>query len=251
MLHLSVPRPKPGALYKFQWAVKWIMKYRWFISGLSVYSRDVIELMLRCIRMYLNSSNADLFLKMGLCEQLIPLLTLQSAKNRTITDGSLRGLVLLSVHSDFYYCIKQNSETLLLMEAFLRGRYSEQRMMACVICNVFRQLPAHQTKVLRDASMVQLLMMCLTSKFATIVIAAMEVLDELTYHSENAILLLKNDALLSSIEDYVQSEIPQIQTAALHILLNVLSFIDNSSTIRGAVLRRSFRLEFLMKQVSP
>jgi hypothetical protein len=139
---------------------------------------------------------------------------------------------------------------MLLIDTFLRGKYKEHRLMSTVVCNMFRQLPAHQTHLLDDSDLVGLLIRCLTSKFASIVIDALMVLDELSYHGENVCLLLRHDAVLNAVEDYIQSEIPQIQSLAMHVLLNILCFIDTYAFVRGAVLKRSFRLETLMKQVS-
>jgi hypothetical protein len=187
---------------------------------------------------------------MGLCERLLPLLALQSSKNQVITQGSLRGLVFLSTDPDFYYFVKQNAETLVLIDTFLRGRRHDQCLMACVVCNMFRQLPAHQTLLLADPSLIELLTKCLTSKYASIVTDALNVLDELSYHGENVGLMLGHDALLNVVEDYVQSEIPQVQMPAMHVLLNCLSFIDTYSFVRSVLLKRSFRLELILKQVS-
>lgn len=225
------------------------------MKNIKSYNRTLVEASLdRIVARLTCPGKAVILMRMGVCDALIPLLTLKSSKKQVLIARSLNMLTVLSLTGSFFLDVAANPLFCSLMHDFLKSKPTEQKLAGKIICNMFKQQPDVEHVLINNEDSLQLLVMTLRIPFMSSVIMALRIFEELTYHGANVEAILSRFGVthelcfMGTLEDYAMSDQEDIQITSLHIILNCLSFVDQP-VVRAAVLHHSLHIEGMLVPV--
>lgn len=247
---------KPRHIQAFRRGFRELLRLYRLIKNIRSYDRALVEASLHQLTARLTSPGiAEVLMDMGVCDTLVPLLTLKSSKKQVLITQSLSILTILSLTGAPFLRVAKNPLFCSLMHDFLKSKATEQKLAGKIICNMFKQLPVGECILTSNDESLRLLVMTLRLPFMSSILAALTVLDELTYHGPNVELLLgrfgvENELCFFGIlEEYVMCDQEDIQRMTLQVILNCISFADQG-IIRAAVLHHSLHIEGMLLPVS-
>jgi hypothetical protein len=227
-----------------------------FVRNVRSYDIRVVEISLIILQRKLSvASVATILIPLGLCDALMPLLTLSSRKRKHLVRRAVNILSILALNSASYDAIVKFGPYHSVLASFLKGNSDEKKLAGRLICNMFRQSPHNDEKLMSNTDLQELLIKLLKSSHVGVIHSALSVIDDLTYHGENVRALLVNFGvqnelcLMAAISEFITTDNDELQSVALNILLNCLAFVDSDSLVRAAVLSYSLSIESILIQV--
>ena len=227
-----------------------------FVRNVRSYDIRVVEISLRILQRKLSvASIAAILIRLGICDAVMPLLTLSSKKRKQLVCYAMNILSILALNSASFDAITNFGDYNSILASFLKGTRDEKKLAARLICNMFRQSPHNDEKLMSNIYLQELLIKLLKSSYVGVIHAALSVIDDLTYHGDNVRALLNNFGvhnelcLMAAISEFITADNDELQSVALNILLNCLAFVDSDSSVRAAVLSHSLTIESILIQV--